>query len=219
MRRFAMLLLLVPVTAFAAERRYPVPQIDRIRVQGPFEVTVTAGPKTEVVVEGEGDLDRADVRVEGSTLTLGGRIDASSTPLHIRVTADGVTAASVSTRGSLAIEAMPGDRIDLAVNGIGRLQVAGIRAGELRITAAGQGAITFAGEAKQVAMRVLGTFEVDGSALAADELTLYSGNDGAAKLNVRSHARITNVGPGAVAVAGHATCDVHGKARVDCAGR
>jgi len=218
MRRFAMLLLLVPVTAFAAERRYPVPQFDRIRVQGPFEVTVTAGPKTEVVVGGEGDLDRAGVRVEGSTLTLGGRIDASRTPLHIRVTADRLTAASVSTRGSLAIDAMQGDRVDLAVNGIGRLQVAGIRAEDLRITAAGQGAITFAGEARLVSMRVLGTFDVDGDALTADELSLYSGNDSDAKLRARSQARITNVGPGAVNIAGGATCAIRGKAPVVCAG-
>jgi len=219
MRRLAMLLLLVPATAFASERRYPVPRFDRIRVQGPFEVTVTAGPKTEVVVEGAGDLDRADVRVEGSTLTLGGMIGASSAPLHIHVTADGLTAASVSTRGSLAIDAMQGDRIDLAVNGIGRLQVAGIRAGELRVTAAGQGAITLAGEARLVSMRVLGTFGIDGAALTADELTLYSGNDGDAKLNARSQANVTNVGPGTVSIAGHATCAIRGKAPVDCAAR
>jgi hypothetical protein len=219
MRRLALLLLMFPTTAAAAERRYPVPPFERIRVQGPFEVRVTAGTKTEVVVEGAEDLDSADVRVEGSTLTLGGMVRASRTPLHIRVTAAGLTAASVSTRGSLSIDAMQGDRVDLAVNGVGSLQVAGIRADELRITAAGQGTITVAGQARLVSMRVLGTFGVDGAALTADELTLYSGNDGDATLNARSRASVTNVGPGSVSIAGQARCEIRGKAPVACAAR
>lgn len=219
MRWLPVLLLLVPVAAPAAERRFPVPRFDRIRVQGPFDVTVTTGPKTEVVVEGAGDLDAVDVRVEGSTLTVGGIIAASSTPRHIRVTAAGLTAASVSTRGTLAIDGMQGDRIDLAVNGIGSLQVVGIRAGELRLTAAGQGAIILAGEARLVSARVLGSFGIDGAALTADELSLYSGNDGDAKLTARSHASITNVGPGAVSIAGPASCTIRGKAPVACAAR
>jgi hypothetical protein len=219
MRRLALLLLLVPVSASAAERRYPVPPFERIRVQGPFDVTVAAGRKTEVVVEGAGDLDAIDVRAEGSTLTLGGLAGPTSAPLHIRVTAAGLTAASVSARGRLAIDTMQGDRIDLAVNGIGSIQITGIHAGELHVTAAGQGTIAIAGDAHLVSMRVLGTFGIDGAALTADELSLYSGNDGDAKLNVRSQASITNVGPGTVRIAGRATCTIRGKAPVDCAGR
>lgn len=71
MRTFLCLLLLLPTAAQAADRRVFVTSFDRIRVEGPFEVTVATGRAAGATISGDArQLDRAEVRVDGTTLVV-----------------------------------------------------------------------------------------------------------------------------------------------------
>lgn len=213
MRWCALLLLLLPVATSAAERRHPLAEVKRIRVQGPLVVAVVAGPRNEVRIEGSGDLDRVRVRAEGGVLTLGG----TGTDLRVQVMVSGLEGASVSARGRLAIAGMRADRVDLAIDGFGTLDARGVLANQLVVRAGGVGTLVLAGEARQMSLRVVGEVGVDAAALSVKDVTLISENAGETKLNVQSSARITNMGPGPVSVTGPASCEIHGKAPVACA--
>ena len=63
--------LALSAPAAAAERRYPVTDFDRVVVEGPYIVRLTAGPSSSATARGtQAALDRATIDVTGTTLRI-----------------------------------------------------------------------------------------------------------------------------------------------------
>jgi hypothetical protein len=66
-----LLLALAAVPAQAAERRFTIISFDRVRMEAPFDVSVTTGKAPSAKAEGSvAALDSVDLRVEGRTLIV-----------------------------------------------------------------------------------------------------------------------------------------------------
>src|SRR3546814_8890037 len=108
----AALALTATAPAQAAERRYTVTDFDRIRVDGPFVVTLATGKSPSATASGGSRaLERVAIDVEGRTLRIspnrppwGGYPGEQRGPVEIVVTGHDLRAASVNGSGRLVID-------------------------------------------------------------------------------------------------------------------
>jgi hypothetical protein len=202
--------------ALAAERGYSVTSFDRIRVEGPFAVTVSTGKAVSAKASGsEEALERVSVRVEGRTMLIrpnlsgwGGYPGQQPGAASIAVTTPDLNTASVIGPGSLAIDRMKAPRVTLIVEGSGRLAVRSIETDNASLAIAGSGVIEAAGQAKQAAAIARGVAEIRAGDLAVSDLTLTSESAGAVTMQASRSAKVNALGLGAIAVGGTAACEV-----------
>lgn len=216
----ALALLATPSLAHATDRSFIIGSFSKLRVDGPFAVTVTTGKSPGA--RGSGSLDALDgltVQVNGDTLVVSmGAGNWSSdagqmiVPPTVTLTTPTLTAATINAGATLSIDAMQGQAVTLAVNGTGTLDVGRVQADQLAATIVGTGRMTLGGTAAKARFVVSGPGSVAASALVAGDLTARSDGPGEMNLAARYTADITTTGLGPVTVAGAASCTVHAQA-------
>lgn len=216
MRWLLLILACAPWPALAAERRYSVSSFERIRVEGPFEVKVTAGqaPSGRAVADQQ-TLDLIQLDVQGGTLVV--RLSGAGwgeTPKMRRIapvitlTTHDLRSAVVRAGGKLTVSGAAGQRVDLAVNGAGMLTADRISADQLLATVIGAGSMTLAGKAQRAQLLSNGTGLIDAAALAVNDLVVRQEGSGETRAQARYAAQVTTNGLGSVDVAGNPACTV-----------
>ena len=222
-----LLLLFAAAPAHADERRYMLTSFDRIRVEGPFEVTVVAGASAGAVATGERrSLDSVNVRVQGTTLIVSPSVNAwggypgaaASTP-RVTVTAGTLRSAAMLGGGRLTIARMRGTRVELTLTGAGALSVADARADRVDVSLVGTGRLVAAGSALKGRFESSGAGAIDAAALSIGDLTVSWRSDGNGEFTARNTADVDAGGLGAVSVAGSPSCTVRGGGPVVCGPR
>ena len=220
----ATLLLLAAAPASAEERTYMIAGFDRVRVDGPFSVTVVAGGSPRARAEGDGRaLDDLTIRVDGRTLVVargmngwGGDPAVRRLPPKVTITAPRLSGAVVVGGGALIVGAMEGARVDLAVNGAGTLTVDHVAADRLGATLVGAGALRVAGRVLDARFTSNGAGTIDAAGLDAAALTVNAQGSGDGSFRARNTANVAASGLGAITVEGAATCVVRGTAPIRC---
>jgi hypothetical protein len=205
--------------AGAAERSYSVTDFDRVQVDGPYQVTVTTGLASGARAEGSPEaLERVSVEVLGSTLRVranrsgwGGYPGERTGPVRIAVTTRELHAAMVVGSGSLDVDRTRGLRVDLSVNGSGRLAVTGVEADNLVVGLLGGGRITLAGRAKQLKATVQGSGDLAAAGLSADDAQIDADTAGNVTVTVARTVRLNATGPGDVEIIGNPSCTLEGQ--------
>lgn len=217
MSRFlALMLLAAPAAAAAADRPIHVGSFERLRVDGPFRVTVTTGRSPGGRVTGDArQLDQVEVRLDGNTLVVRPPIDRwqdrpapSATPIALTLTTPSLTGATVIGGGAVTIAGGRTQRLDLAVTGSGSIALAGAAVEQANATVIGGGRIALAGRAARARLMVNGPGGIDADALDAGELVIRVDGPGETRARARFTATVTNVGLGNVTVAGTPRCIV-----------
>src|SRR5688500_12397296 len=214
----ALLLAAAAPAAAAAERRYSVTDFDRIVVEGPYIVRLAVGRSTSAVASGsQGALDRMTIDVTGQTLRIrrnrsawGGTSGAQQGPVTVELVTRNLRSARLIGPASLEIDRVEGLRVDLIVEGSGRLRAANVEADNLSLGLAGSGRLEIAGTAEVLNADIQGTGDVDASALRAGTATVTVGTTGEVALQVERTATVNAYGVGTVTVAGAAACTVRG---------
>lgn len=212
--------------AHAAERRYTVTDFDRIRVEGPFVVTMVTGKPPSALATGAGRaLDRVSVDVEGRTLRIrtdrsawGGYPDEQPGPVEIAVTGHELRAASVEGSGRLAIDDVEAMRFDAAVTGSGSLALETVRADNLVVSLLGSGRVAMGGKAETLTAALSGSGDFDARALTAEQAEISADTAGTIALTVTETAQVKASGAGDTTIYGSPACDVsaRGTGRVVC---
>lgn len=225
MLRFAPLLLtLIAVPAQAEERRFMLSSFDRIRVEGPFQVTVTSGGSAGAVASGDKRaIDSVSIRVDGRTLVIAPGVNGwggypgerPSLPV-IAVSTRSLTGATLVGTGSLDIDRVGGLRVDLSLTGAGRLNIAAADADRIEANMIGTGALSIAGKALKARFSSNGAGTITAEALEVGDLTVHSQSSGEGAFYARYTATVAASGLGAVRVAGTPTCTIRGSAPVTC---
>lgn len=221
MRILFALLLLVPAATQAADRRVFITSFDRIRVEGPFQVTVATGRAAGATISGDTrQLERTEVRVDGTTLVVRPAQDdvRGFTPqatgvMRVTLTTPGLKAATLLGGGALAVTGGGrAARLDLSVAGTGSIGWTGADAEQVNTTVIGNGAVTLAGRAGAVRLTINGAGRIDAAALDARELTVRVDGPGEAQAQARYTATVNNTGLGRVTVTGSPKCIVRSAA-------
>lgn len=212
--------------AMAADQGYAVTDFDRISVEGPYVVRLATGRTTSARATGSREaLDRLTIDSQGQTLRIrpnrsawGGNPGAQQGIVEVTLSTRQLRAGRVIGAGALDIDGVEGLRVDLTVEGSGRIRAVNVEADNLFVGVRGSGRIDLAGEARTLRADVQGSGDIDGSRLAADDVTLDASSTGNVALGPARSARINAGGLGEVTVLGRPACTVTGASagRVRC---
>ena len=213
---FALALLAASTPLAAAERGYSVTDFDRIRIDGPYKVTLATGRSPGArAVGAQGAIDAVTVEVQGRTLivkrnsqTWGGYPGQSSGPVEVRVTGYALRSATLNGAGSLAVDKLKGASIDLLVAGSGLLTVAAVEADRLTVGVTGNGRAAVAGKAAIAQLAVRGTGVIDGGKLIAKDAKVAADGPGTITVTATVTANVVSNGAGEIVVLGDPACTV-----------
>lgn len=229
------LLILAPLLAVGAA---PVPQaaesntvmltgFERLRVDGPFLVKVIDGQPPKAVITGDRRaLDRVSVRNMGGQLVIGPRNQTfegwseASGAVTVTVGARGLRGININGGGSVDVDRMGGQRVDLGVNGAGSLNIAQLDADQLAVTLTGTGAVRIKGGMTRTArFGSYGAGSIDATGMTVNDLIIQSQSAGDSRFTARYTAQIATLGTGAVRVTGNAACLITGPGPASCTGK
>lgn len=202
--------------AAAASRTYTITSFDRIRIEGPYAVSVSVGGASFARASGaQRAIDAVSLRVEGRTLYVradrsawGGNPDVPAGPVTIAVGTHGLAQASLSGAGSVAIDRLRGLEFVLLVSGSGSASIAQAELDRLRVVVSGSAAARVAGRAKQFTGLVRGAGSLDAGELASNDSTLSALGPATIRASASTSARITATGTASVALSGGAACEL-----------
>lgn len=212
----ALFLILVAASPLvAAERNYTVTDFTRVRVEGPYAVTLATNvaPFARAVGSQRG-LDRVWLRVEGRTLIIrvdraawGGAPDEQAGPVTISVGTHDLEQATLSGSGSLAIDRVRGLNFALSSYGSGAASIAEAAVDRLRLSANGSGSLRVGGETKQLDATLNGPGLIDASELIAKDATLSAMGPASLRATVTNNAKLNATGTATIAIDGGAACE------------
>lgn len=202
--------------AGAAERSFSVTSFDRIRLDGPFRVTVATGVAPFATASGSSAaIDRLSVAVQGRTLVVrsnpsqwGGYPGQSVGPVEVRVGTHELSAAFLNGAGALAIDRVKGLSFDLSVQGSGTAAIAQATVDQLKIGISGAGSASIAGAAAKMIAVLRGTSSLESSALAVKDATLGAEGASVIAANATNSAKIDARGTASVRLSGNPACTI-----------
>lgn len=209
MRGLIALAALLATPAQAAERRWPVGSIERLRVEAPVSLRVVTGGGNGVrgTAAARATLDALDLRVDGTTLTIRAPRGFSETA-EIIVATPRLDTVALFAPATVSVDALRGTRATVSIAGAGSVSVARVDAERFDATLVGEGTITASGRTTEARLAGNGPGTIDAATLLAERTTVQAAGDLIVRAAARSTARIT-AGPDAqVTISGHPQCAV-----------
>lgn len=205
-------------------RNYQVAAFDRIRVAGPYDVTVTSGGQAGVSARG-GDavLAETEIVVRNGVLVIGPKKDREyrwnrDGKVVVTVSGAALRGAEIAGSGGVTIDRVSNAAFKGEVAGSGNLRLDRVEGGSVEIAVAGSGEVFAAGRANAVDVSIAGSGDVDLSGLEVAAAEIAIAGSGNVRARATRTAQVSIMGSGDVAVTGGAKCDVSkaGSGNVDC---
>lgn len=226
MRTFliAATLLALAAPASAATRNFGITSFDRIRVDGPFKVSLTTGTAPFAKATGSAAaLDRVSLEMRGTTLVVHNNVSDWSGypgqdggPIELSLGTHDLSSAWLNGSGSLAIDKVEGLSFDLSLQGSGAATIPSVDVDQLNANILGTSTAVLSGRAAKITALVRGISGLDAAALAAKDASI--GVEGAVtvKAHVSNAVTVDGNGPVTVSFAGGPACTlrVRGSASV-----
>jgi len=217
-------LLAIAAPTSAATRNFGITSFEKVRVDGPFSVTLKTGVAPFARASGSAAaLDRVSINVEGDTLVVhsnvsswGGYPGQDNGPIEVEVGTHDLSAAWLNGAGTLSIDRVKGLKFGLSVQGSGAGEIGNADVDQLDVSVMGTAAARLAGKAGKVTAVIRGISTLDAASLASKNASL--GAQGAATIsaNVSDTVTVDATGPATIRLSGGAACTlrVSGSANV-----
>lgn len=216
MRILAFLLLAAAASPLAAaQRNYTVTDFTRVRVEGPYAVTLATNVSPFARATGsQRALDRLSLKVEGRTLIVrvdrsawGGSPDEDAGPVTIAVGTHEIDQAELSGPGSLAIDRVR--RLDFALSsfGSGAATIGEVDVDRLTLFAEGSGSTRVAGATKQLDAAINGPGLIDAAGLTAKDAKLSATGPASLRATVTNSVKLAATGTATITLDGNAACE------------
>lgn len=210
----AMLLSAVP--AGAADRSVAVTNFDRVRIDGPFAVTLTTRASPNASVSGDPRvLDNVAITFDGGTLMIR-RNAAAAARAPKNLPAPTVTLSTRDLRsagvvgGGILTVAGPvaGSRIDLTVTGAGTIAAPELAADQLVATLIGTGELKLGGTARSARLLANGAGAISADGLVANDALVRTDGSTAVTVTARYTATASSTGLGPITILGKPDCKI-----------
>ena len=210
-------LLLLAAPAGAAARNYSVTSFDRVRIDGPYQVTLKTNVAPFARATGsQASLDGVSIKVEGRTLVVradsgggwGGYPGEARGPVTIEAGTHELATAWVNGAGALSIDKVKGLKFDLSIDGsgVGRIDAADVD--QLRVGLSGTATSRNAGRALKLNATVRGSSSLDAQSLAVTDAVIGAEGPALVRASISGTAQVNAVGLASVAIAGAPACEV-----------
>jgi hypothetical protein len=222
----AIVALATAAPAGAATRNFGIDSFDKIRVDGPYAVTLTTGVAPFARASGTpAALDGVNIRVEGHTLVVsasrsswGGYPGASTGPVQVEIGTHELGSAWLNGAGGLKINRVKGLSFQLSVQGSGSVAIERADVDQLNVGIAGTASATVAGKVAKMIAVVRGISALDATGLAVKDATIGAEGAATVKANVTNAAKIDGSGPATIALTGKPSCTVSVKGSTSVSG-
>lgn len=199
----------------AATRNFGVSSFTKIRVNGPYKVTVTTGVPVFARASGTAAaIDRVAIDVRGDTLIVqsnpswGGFPGIDPGPVEVSVGTHDLTNASLIGAGSLAIDKVKGLAFALQVQGSGAADIADANADQLTVNLDGSASAKLSGKAGKLTVLARGISSLNGAALTTPNAAISADGTATVEAKVTETARIDAWGPATIRLSGQPSCTV-----------
>ena len=209
-------LLMFAAPAAAVDRNYTVTSFDRVRVDGPYQVTLRTDVSPFARASGsQAALDSVFIKVEGRTLIVrasqgngwGGYPGEARGPVTIEVGTPELKTAWINGAGALLIDKVKGLSFNGTVEGAGVLRIDAADIDQLRVGLTGSASSRIAGRAGIFNATVRGTSSLDADALGAKDAVIAAEGPALVRANVAGTAKVNAVGLASVTLSGSPACE------------
>ena len=214
---------MLPLTsAQAAERRVDLSSFQKLRVEGPFLVTLTTGPSPRGLLSGETEALRGvETRLSDGTLVVrriagDGASSRGVGPVTLTLTAPPLSAITVIGGAQVTAEGMQGAALTLSIAGAGEIRVDRAEGDQLNATLGPAKLTIGGGRVAKARLLANGPVALAANGLEAGDLFVTLEGPGEIDARARYTATVTNAGLGRVTVEGTAKCRIMGGGPVRC---
>jgi hypothetical protein len=220
-------ILLLSSAAQAAERKFSLFGFEDIRIGNGVDVVLTSGKGPSARAEGETRelLDRVSLRKNGKQLIVsvqqksqsGDDYDADR-PVTLYLSSYAITNISHLGSGLVKLDKLSGRTPRVRLGGFGTLRIDAVDADRLDVAMAGGGQVVISGKARDARVELQGASIFESPGLTVEKLTLVQRGPARSQLMVKREAAITNYGAGEIDIAGKPNCMVRtdGAANIVC---
>src|SRR4051812_1735262 len=205
----------LPVPAHAATRNFGVTDFTKIRVSGPYKVSLATGVAPFAKAIGSSAaIDRVAIEVRGDTLVVqasaswGGYPGAGSGPVEVMIGTHELTNALLSGSGSLLIDKVKALGFTLTIQGSGAGQIGNAAVDQLTVSLQGTANARLAGKAGKLVALVRGMSTLDAAKLSTPSADFSIDGTATVDANVTDVAKVNGWGPATVRLTGKPTCDL-----------
>lgn len=206
--------LALAAPAGAATRTFGITSFTKVRVEGPFKVTLATGVAPFARATGSTTaLDRVAIDVRGDTLVVqtnpsawGGYPGEDPGPIEVSVGTHDLTNAALTGAGSLAISQVKGLSFTLSVQGSGLAQIDDAAADQLEVNLAGTANAKLKGHALKLTALVRGLSSIDAAKLTTPDAHVTADGSATVDVDVTDTARVDAWGPATIRFSGRPAC-------------
>jgi hypothetical protein len=200
--------------AAGATRSFGITSFTKIRVEGPYRVTLATGVAPFAKASGSSTaLDRVAIENRGDTLVVhtdpsawGGYPGQDPGPVEVTVGTHDLTNASLMGAGSLSIDRVGGLSFALSVQGSGAAEIGDSEADRLEVNLAGTASAKLKGHAGDLTALVRGLSSLDAANLAASNAHITADGSATIDANASDTARVDAWGPATIRLSGRPSC-------------
>jgi hypothetical protein len=227
---------LIPLTALAvatgadassaASRNFGVRNFEKIRVEGPYRVTLKTGvPPFATATGSPAALDRIDLEMRGNVLIVRAMPStASSTDkdglgaVDIQVGTHDLYAAELTGAGSLAIDKVKALKFDMTLGGAAYGQIDNAAIDQLSLVLVGNAAGRLSGTAKQMTAVLRGLSTLDSSGLQVSDASIGADGPSTVRALVTKSVKLDGSGTASFSLTGRPSCTLNVKGSVSVSG-
>lgn len=206
--------LAIAAPAAAANRNFGITSFTKIRVEGPFKVSLATDVAPFARATGSSAaIDRVEVEVSGDTLVVrpsasswGGYPGSDPGPVEISLGTHDLTNAWLNGAGILAIDRVRGLSFALSVQGSGSGVIAAVDTDQMSVSVIGSGSARLVGRAKKLTALVRGIASVDAADLATSDAVIGAEGTSTIDANVGGTAKVDTSGPATIRLTGRPSC-------------
>jgi len=219
--------LLLSSAGQAAERKFSIFGFDDIRIGNGVDVVLTSGKGPSARAEGSNReiLDRVSLQKNGKQLVVSARpksLDRNNyeedAPVTLYLSSFAIENLTHMGSGMVTLDTLSGRTPKVRLGGFGTLRIDSVEADRLDVVMAGGGQLTIAGEAVAARLELQGASIFESPNLEVEKLILIQRGPVSSHLAVEREANITNFGTGRIQIEGRPNCMVRtdGSAEIIC---
>ena len=216
----------IAAPAPAATRSFGITDFQKIRVDGPFRVTLKTGVAPFASASGSAAaLDRVAIEVRGDTLIVHNSVDSwggypgqDPGPVEISIGTHDLSSAWLNGSGALSIDQVKGLKFDLSVQGSGLGEIGQASIDQLSVSLTGTATAKLAGDAGKLTAYIRGVSDLEAADLSTKDATLGAYGAATIAASVSNSALVEATGPATLRLSGNPSCTLRVSGSVSVSG-
>ena len=211
--------------AGSTSRNYGIRSFEKIRVEGPYKVTLKTGVAPFARAKGsQAALDRIDLEMRGDLLIVRSSpfakqpSAAALAPVEVELGTHDLFSAALTGSGSLSVDKVKGLKFDLFVHGAGATDIGQVAVDQLSVNLGGNAAARLSGKSQRLTLVLRGLSTVDLSGLEVTDAVIGAEGPSTVRATITKSAKIDGRGTASFALAGRPSCTLNVQGSVSVSG-